>query len=172
MTLIRDATTDDAHALVPLMDANVRALGGARWHGSAERLVADVLAGSAARLAVAARDERLVAFLAWTAAYDLHHCVRGGEVCDLYVDPDARGVGLATQLLAHACAQVARAGGVYIRGTATRGAVPLYARVAWGWDCREMILGGRAFRTLAALAGASSKLIARGLPDPAWNHEP
>lgn len=172
MTQIRDATAEDAQALVPLLDANVRALGGTRWLGSPERLVADVLAGSAARLAVAARDQRLVAFIAWAPAYDLHHCVRGAEVCDLYVDPGTRGVGLATQLLAHACARVAQGGGVYIRGTATRGAVPLYARVAWGWDCREMILGGRAFRTLAALAGASPKTLARGLPDPAWNHEP
>jgi hypothetical protein len=35
-----------------------------------------------------------------------------------------------------------------------------------------MILGGRAFRTVAANAGATPREIVRGLPKPEWNQEP
>jgi GNAT superfamily N-acetyltransferase len=107
----------------------------------------------------------------WEPAYDVHHCVHGGGVCELYVVPEHRGRAVAAQLIAFVCAQIAATGGKYIKGTAVASAAPLYNRVAWGWDCREVILGGRAFRTFADLAGASAREIVRNLPDPASNHE-
>jgi GNAT superfamily N-acetyltransferase len=137
------------------------------WNGSVEALAQDI------------RDRRVTAALAadaigmitWEPSYDLHHCVHGGNVCELYVVPGHRGYGIAAQLVAFACQEVATGGGRYLKGTAVASAAPLYNRVAWGWDCREVILGGRAFRTFADLAGASAREIVRNLPDPAWNHE-
>jgi GNAT superfamily N-acetyltransferase len=163
---IRRATPDDAPVAGGMIDAYMRELFGKPWSGTPARLALDLASG---HLAIALAGD--TGFLAWAPAYDLHHCVRGGEVADLYVTPAARGRGLAAQLVAFVCAELARGGGVFLRGAAVAGAAALYDRVAWGWDCREVILGGRAFRTFAALAGQSARAIVRGLPPAAWNHE-
>jgi GNAT superfamily N-acetyltransferase len=166
---VRIASADDLPLFAELLDACMLELFSKRWSGTIDHLAADLAAG-VVQIAIAG-DREPIGFVAWAPAYDLHHCVRGGEICDLYVRPSARGRAVAPALIAFACRQVELDGGIFIRGTAVANAVPLYARVAWGWDCREIILGGRAFRTVADLAGASPRELARGLPDPAWNHE-
>jgi GNAT superfamily N-acetyltransferase len=165
---IRLATPTEADATTAggLIDACMRELFAKSWSGTGAQLAADLAAG---HIAIAlARD---AGFISWAPGYDLHHCVRGGEVADLYVTPAARGSGLVAQLVAFACAEVARSGGVFLRGTAVASAAPLYRRVAWSWSSDEIILGGRAFRALADLAGQPARTIVRGLPPPAWNHQ-
>jgi GNAT superfamily N-acetyltransferase len=139
------------------------------WGGHVDQLSADMTA-ERVHIAVAIESGEPCGFIAWSDDYDIHHCVRGASVCELYVDPRRRGAGIAAQLVAFACRQVSDGGGAFLKGTAVPSAVKLYDRVAWGWDCREMIVGGRAFRALAKLAGARPREIARGLPDPASNH--
>ncbi|MGE5186300.1 MAG: GNAT family N-acetyltransferase [Acidobacteriota bacterium] len=163
---IRIATVDDAAPLAALLDEYMTELWARTWAGKLPQLVADLAAG---RVRAALCD---AGFIAWNDDYDLHHCVRGASLCDLFVRRSARGRGVAPALIAFACREIQATGGVFLRGTAVASAVKLYARVGWGWDCREVTLGGRAFRAIAALAGASPRELVRGLPDPAWNHEP
>jgi GNAT superfamily N-acetyltransferase len=163
---IRLAISADLPRVAELIAAGMRELYDRPWGGTVERLAADVAAG---RVTIAVAGD--LGYIAWAPAYDLHHTVRGGEVDELYVAPARRGRGVAPQLIAFACAEIERAGGVFLRGTAVASAAALYDRVAWGWNCREVTIGGRAFRTIAALAGASPRAIVRGLPDPRWNHE-
>jgi GNAT superfamily N-acetyltransferase len=163
---VRLATAADLPTVATLVDAGMVELYGRRWGGTIERLAADLAAG---RVVVALAAT--IGYIAWGPAYDLHHAIRGGVVDELYIAPAHRGHGIAAQLVAFACGEIERGGGVFLRGTAVASAAPLYDRVAWGWNCREVILGGRAFRTFAALAGASARAIVRGLPDPGWNHQ-
>jgi GNAT superfamily N-acetyltransferase len=171
--VIRLVRPDDVPALAALNVRYMRELFGRAWNGTPERLAADLFVDRVVSAAVAERDGALVGFVAWTPAYDLHHCIRGGAICDLYVEPPWRGLGVALQLLAACCAEVRAAGGIYLVGTAVgTGPARLYARAAATWPTVEAILGGRAFRTIADLAGAPARAIVRGLPSPAWNHEP
>lgn len=62
----------------------------APWHGSAESLKRDAF-GEHVKLALATQNGAAVGFAAWRPTYDLHHCVPGIEVIDLYVEPAHRG---------------------------------------------------------------------------------
>lgn len=166
---IRLAEAADVGALAALNDAYMRETYRRAWNGTEAQLAADLAAGVVRVAITAARD----AFVAWHAAYDLHHCIRGGSINDLYVAPPVRGRGVAPALLAFAAARVQEAGGIYLVGTASGSlGAPLYARAAHGGATVEFILGGRAFRQVASLAGAGPRAIARGLPPVAWNVEP
>jgi predicted N-acetyltransferase YhbS len=170
---LRLATPDDVPALAALNDRYMRELFARPWNGTAAQLAADLFRDRVVSAAVAEHDGALVGFVAWSPAYDLHHCLRGGAIADLYVEPARRGRGVALQLLARACAEVAAAGGVYLVGTAVGdGPSRLYARAASTWPTVEAILGGRAFRTVAGLAGSSARDLVRCLPPVAWNREP
>jgi GNAT superfamily N-acetyltransferase len=166
---IRLATPDDVPALASLNDAYMRELFARPWNGTEERLAADLAEG----VVHAALTETRDAFVAWHAAYDLHHCIRGASINDLYVAPSARGRGVAACLLAYCAARVAAAGGTYLHGTAAgERAAPLYARAAELHPQLGVIIGGRAFRAFAALDGAGPRAILSGLPPVAWNVEP
>jgi predicted N-acetyltransferase YhbS len=170
--IVRLVEPPDVPALAELNRRYMAELFGRRWNGSEERLANDLFVDRVVSAAIAER-EAPVGFVAWSPAYDLHHCIRGAQLADLYVEPAARGGAVAPALVARACAEVRAAGGVYLVGTAVgEGPARLYARVASTWPTVEAILGGRAFRTLADLAGASPRAIARGLPRPEWNLEP
>jgi hypothetical protein len=171
MVELRLAVAADAEELAMLQREYMRELFDKPWGGTVEKLARD-LEEQRLSAALAIHSAEIVGFVAWTDGYDMHHCVRGGEMIDLYVRRRFRGVGRSAQLVAFACGEIAKSGGVYIKGTAVASAAPLYNRVAGGWDCREMILGGRAFRTVAANAGATPREIVRGLPKPEWNQEP
>jgi GNAT superfamily N-acetyltransferase len=121
-----------------------------------------------------ASEGDLVGFAAWEPSYDVHHCVWGGHVIDMYVRPPVRGRGVAVALLATVAAHVRERGGSYVRGQS----VPdprvqrLYERLAVSFPGASCYVGGRAFRALAELRGAAPRTIARGLPERAWNYEP
>jgi GNAT superfamily N-acetyltransferase len=159
-------------SLVPLLEAYMRETYGAPWHGSAERLHADALGQRCTTCVAVAPDESLAGFLAWVPSYDLHHCVTGAEALDLYVVPGWRGRGVAPQLVCAAAAEIARGGGLYLKGGAvdTGSGRRLYSRFGV-CDAAGCIVGGRAFRRLAELAGRSAREILRGLPERAWNYE-
>ncbi len=169
---VRAAAPGDVPALVPLWTAYMRETYGDEWHGSPDALRRDAF-GRACEMAVAEVDGRLVGFVAWEPSYDLHHCVSGGEVLDLFVVKERRGKGTAVALLCAAAKAVQSRGGMYLKGgaVATGSGGKLYGRIGVcnpGVDC---IIGGRAFRRLAELAGRPAREVARGLPARAWNYE-
>lgn len=169
---VRAAQPADADALVHLFRDYMRETYDAEWYGSADALRTDAF-GEACRMCVAESAGGLVGFIGWTAFYDLHHCVRGAEVLDLYVRPDARARGIAPALLFAAAQSVRDAGGRFLKGSvAGDGAAQrLYARVALCDAGTSCIVGGRAFRRLADLAGQPLRTAARALPEPAWSYE-
>lgn len=171
--IVRPAAPGDVPMLARMLEDYLRETYGAAWHGTPEALLRDGFGGEMEMLVSAAGDGRVTGFAAWTRAYDLHHCVSGGEVIDLYVVPETRGRGVALALLSALADEVRRRGGVFIKGSAVSDAAvrKLYARFAVinpGVDC---IVGGRAFRRLAELSGRPAREVLRSLPEPAWNYE-
>ena len=92
---------------------------------------------------------------------------------DLYVVPAARGRAIALALACAVAARVIARGGIYLKGTAVAGGTGrrLYERIVVSGATRECIVGGRALRRLAALAGEAPRVMAVSLPPTAWNHE-
>ena len=170
---IRPPEHGDFGPLAGLLERYLRETMRAGWTGSAARLEVAVREGDVRVLLAASGDGSPVGFIAWTDAYDLHHCVRGGTVEDMYVEPALRGRGVGIRLLAGAAGSILEASGAFLRGTAVgEPAVrKLYARAAVCRDTAECTLSGRAFRELAGLRGRTLRELATSLPDVRGNYE-
>lgn len=174
MFTMRVAEPRDVTAIGMLLRAYMREAFDRPWEGTEEALARDGFGARFEMLVAAAVDEQVLGFAAWVPSYDIHHCAAGGNVLDLYVQPAARGRGVAVAMLAAIAARVRVTGGRYICGQS----VPnprvqrLYDRVAATFPATNCYVGGRAFRVLADLDGAAPRRIARSIPDKAWNHEP
>jgi GNAT superfamily N-acetyltransferase len=95
--LVRMITPDDVPDIAALLSGYMRETYSAEWRGGPIAIERDGF-GSRFRMAVAARGPEILAFIAWTPSYDLHHCLVGGEVLDLYVAPQHRRRGVAALL--------------------------------------------------------------------------
>lgn len=167
----------DDHALSQLADLMPIYMSesyGVEWHGSEDALRSAVTLGTLRVLVATSRPGRIDGFIAWTAAFDLHWCVPGGTVLDLYVRREARGRAVSVRLLAAAAAQVGIEGGTFLRGTAVDAGTgkQLYGRAAVCNSTTECTVSGRAFRELAALERLTSREIVQRFPDKAGNYEP
>jgi GNAT superfamily N-acetyltransferase len=174
MTLrIRPATVEDVPALAALLDAYMQEVFNSRWHGSRDALIADGFGAKFATILAESSDGQVVAFVAWQHSYDLHHCVVGAEVIDMYVAPAFRGRAVSLLLIAQLASQVRAFGGLFVKGQAVtrRRTQGLYERVAVSFPGADCIVGGRAFRALADLAGRPARFIVKNLPNKSWNHE-
>jgi GNAT superfamily N-acetyltransferase len=173
MVAFRAATADDVSALVQLLGEYMRELFDGIWNGNPEALARDGF-GAHFDVVVATRAGERVGFAAWRSTYDLHHCIRGGEILDLYLRAELRGRGVALQFVAAVAAAVRARGGRFIKGHAAGSARTrqLYERVAVAFEGADCIVGGRAFRTLADLDGEPAREMIRRLPEKGWNFEP
>ena len=174
MLTVRSALPRDVPDVARLVERFMHDAFSRAWGGSAEALARDGF-GAHFDMSVAAKTGAgLVGFAAWEGIYDLHHCVPGAHIIDLYVDPSHRGVGVALELLADVAARVRDRGGRFLRGQAlpARGLEHLYGRVAVLFPGDECNVGGRAFRVLADLAGVPAREAIRRLPEKTWNYEP
>jgi len=169
---IREAESEDAPAVASLMHAYMHETYRREWRGSVERVLRDGF-GAEFRILIAVKATRAVAMLAWERAYDLHHCLTGGQVLDLYVTSVHRCRGVAVQLVARAAQIIHSDGGTFIKGGAvdTGTGSRLYGRFAPAFG-NDYILGGRAFRHLAALSMLSVGQLVRSMPRKEWNFEP
>lgn len=176
---IRLATTTDAETLATLISECLAESYPGHPGTPRDVLLRDVLEplpppAAQPRIAIATRAlGGSVGYIAWDPTYDLHWGSAGAHVSDLYVAPAVRGLGLAAALVAYCCAEVQAAGGAYLRGEAydrpsTR---RLYGRIAVLQPSGEVALGGRAFRVMAELAGASPRAILAQLPRVEWNYQ-
>jgi GNAT superfamily N-acetyltransferase len=173
MSTLRRAGLADVPALAALLELYMRETFRCPWGGDATRLGRDLGARVDALLA-SPGDGPPIGFAAWVPSYDVHHCVPGATLLDMFVAREHRARGVAAELVARVAAEVRAGGGVYIAGMDVGGerARRLYDRVAVAFPGRDCIVGGRAFRELADLAGRSAREIARNLPPAAHNHEP
>lgn len=169
---IRPARPEDVTALAAMMSSYMRETYDDDWHGSVGALAWDGF-GREFQMHVAFKAGDLVGLVAWRKAYDLHHCTSGGEVMDMFVVPMFRGRGLGASLVCAVAAEVVQAGGRFLKGQAVEdlSVRRLYARVAINFAAVDCTLAGRALRTMAGLADASPKEIARSLPLRSWNFE-
>ena len=124
-------------------------------------------------LAVAQIDEEAIGFVSWSPSYDLHHCIWGAEVLDLFVRPQFRGRAVALRLLAFVADRVREDGGAYMKGSiaGAPGNGRFYSRSAVLDSGVACTLSGRAFRTLADTETLDIRAAVRSLPPPAWNYE-
>ncbi|HZS40026.1 MAG TPA: GNAT family N-acetyltransferase [Polyangia bacterium] len=170
---VRAAAPTDVPELAALLELYMKEQYGRAWNGSPEALERDGF-GARFDVMVAARGGELVGFAAWAAAYDLHHCVAGSELIDLFVRKDARARGVALLLIAAAASEARARGAVYMKGLAVGAPATrrLYERVAMSFDGADIIVGGRAFRALAELAGRPLREMLLALPRKEWNYQP
>jgi len=172
--LIRKAHRNDIPCLEKLLGAYMQETYQSAWGGTAQRLEQHLI-GSEVKICVAeASDLEVVAFVAWTASYDLHWCMKGGEVIDLFVYPSHRGRGIVMLLITDIAMKIQKHGGAYLKGGAVGSSVVhrLYQRIAMRVSENDYYVSGRAFRRLAELSGKSPREIVSGLPEVAWNYEP
>jgi GNAT superfamily N-acetyltransferase len=121
---------------------------------------------------LASTEKGASGFIAIVDDYDLHHCVRGLRVIDLYVVPDSRGRAVAIRLLAHVAARAMALDCRYVRGEAVE-SIPtrrLFERIAIRTG-DSFNVSGKALTLLAALRDGDPRDIARRLPTPAMNYE-
>ncbi len=174
MTLrIRSATVADVPTLAALLDVYMQEVFSARWHGSRDALVSDGFGRKFELIVAESSDAVLVGFVAWQPSYDLHHCIAGVEVIDMYVVPTFRGRAVSLLLIVQLASRVRDGGGSFVKGQAVtrRGVQGLYERVAMSFPGADCIVGGRAFRALADLAGRPARFVVKNLPDKSWNHQ-
>jgi GNAT superfamily N-acetyltransferase len=169
---IRVAQPEDVPALAKLMGLYMHETYRAGWRGDVNALARDGF-GTEFRVLVAEQQHELVALLAWQRSYDLHHCIVGGQVLDLFVLPRHRSRGLAVRLIAVASQIIESNGGTFIKGGAVDSGTgsQLYGRFAPSFG-NDYILGGRAFRHVANVAELPLRQLMRTLPKKEWNFEP
>jgi GNAT superfamily N-acetyltransferase len=165
-------TAAEIGTLVPLLQAYMHEAYGVEWMGSNEALQKEAIGQKCTVELAWAAEGALIGFLAWIPSYDLHHCIAGVDILDLYIVPPRRGRGIALQLACALAAEELRRGALYMRGTAieTGSGLRLYSRFG-ACDPTGCIVSGRAFRRLAELAGRPVREIVRSLPERSWNYE-
>jgi GNAT superfamily N-acetyltransferase len=172
MYLIREVGPDDVHILAALLRAYMLETYHDEWRGSVNGLLQDGF-GARFRALIATLADQAVGFAAWERSYDLHHCLSGGHILDLYVAHRHRARGIAVQLIARAAGVIHSEGGAFIKGGAVEGGTGsrLYGRFAPAFG-NDYILGGKAFRHLAAQSSLPVRKLARSLPKREWSFEP
>jgi GNAT superfamily N-acetyltransferase len=172
--LIRKANRNDVPRLAELLESYMQETYQGAWGGNAQLLERHLVNNEVEIIVAEALNRDVIGFVAWVDSYDLHWCMKGGEVIDFYVLPSERGRGAAMLLIAELAADVQGCGGVYLKGGAVDNSVVrrLYRKIAMCLPGGESYISGRAFRRLAELSGKSLREIVKNLPDTAWNYEP
>ena len=169
---IREMQRTDVPLLEKLLADYMRETYEREWEGSSEKLERDAL-GGLLKIIVAENESEIVGFIAWITTYDLHHCLKGGEVIDFYVKPKARGYGVGLLMLAYLAAEIQKHDGKFLKGGAVENPSVrrFYSRIAMIFPNGDCYVSGRAFRHLAGLSGKSVREIVRNLPETTWNYD-
>ena len=172
--LIRMANRSDAPSLGELLKAYMRETYHGAWGGNIQQLEQHLLGNEVGIIVAEALNREVVGFVAWVASYDLHWCLKGGDVIDFFVCPSHRGRGAAILLITGLARDVQEHGGTYLKGGAVDNPVVrrLYQKIAMNLPDGESYVSGKAFRRLAELSGKSLREIIKQMPEAAWNHEP
>lgn len=172
--LVRKAIRDDVQRLEKLLFHYMRETYQSTWGGSVELLERHITENEVEILLAETKVGETVAFVAWTSSYDLHWCMKGSAILDLFVSSHHRGRGVAVMLATDLAKQIQECGGTYLKGGATESPSVhrFYQRIAMRLSGDDYYVSGRAFRHLASLSGKSLREIVKNLPETAWNSEP
>ena len=172
MYLLKEANADDVQEMAALLRLYMLETYQDDWRGNIQCLLKDGF-GVRFRTLLAALEAKPVGFLAWERSYDLHHCLTGAHILDLYLAPEHRFRGIAVQLIWMASQITHAEGGAFIKGGAvdTGTGSRLYHRFAMAFG-NDYILGGKAFRHFATLPALPVRQLARSMPERQWNFEP
>ncbi|KAM3109141.1 GNAT family N-acetyltransferase [Phormidesmis sp. 146-33] len=118
---IRNATPDDISNLAKLITVFMQETFQRPWGGTLQKLAQDGFGREFEMMVAEAEPQTLIAFAAWESSYDLHHCLKGGVVIDLFVDPIHRGRGVAIQLITAIAVKIQQQGGSYIAAHTSKG---------------------------------------------------
>lgn len=170
-TVVRSATEADLEAIASMVEEFVVGHPAERHPRPLSRL-RDAYFGISptGHLLVAIRQGRVIGMAQWARIYDVFWAMFGGEIEWLYVQREARGIGIPVAIVAEMCRQVRLTGGELIRGVAEESKnAALYERVAMGWPSRACYISGEAFQVFADLAGFPPREIVRRRPSPDLN---
>src|SRR5215218_10137567 len=172
--LIRKANQSDAPPLGELLDAYMRETYHGTWGGNIQILEQHILDNEVKIIVAGTLNRRVIGFIAWIASYDLHWCLKGGDVIDFFVCLPHRGRGAAILLITKLAGDIQEHGGAYLKGGAVDNPVVrrLYQKIAMCLPGGESYVSGRAFRRLAELSGENPREIVKKMPEAAWNYEP
>jgi ribosomal protein S18 acetylase RimI-like enzyme len=151
---LRAAQPDDTPLLARFLDALLVDIGLPRRPGAAERFSADGFGGDPAFTAIIAeRAGTPLGYSIFWPTYDTESACRGGWLSDLYVAPEARGHGVARQLLSEVARGTAARGGrylVWLVHASNHNARAFYRRYSDEWhDGLACICADDAFNALA-----------------------
>jgi len=171
---IRKANQTDVPQLEKLLVAYMRETYQCEWGGNAHQLERDLFDKTFEIIAAENANKQIVGFIAWTDAYDLHWCLKGGDIIDLYVLAEKRGRGIGLLLATELAAEIQKRGGAFLKGGAVGNAAVrrFYGRFAMCLEGGESYVSGRAFRHLASLSGRRLREIVKNLPLTDWNYQP
>jgi GNAT superfamily N-acetyltransferase len=173
-TKVRAAERRDVPVLTRLLDAYMQEIFSSPWRGTAEALARDGLGKEFETHVATTEADEVIGFVTWMKSYDVHQCVKGGYVLDLFVVRAYRGRAVAAALMLAVVAAIHERGGTYIMGRAITDPTVerMYDRVGLQIPGTYRIAQGKAFRALARLVGRPPRVLSRYLPEKSWNNEP
>lgn len=161
-TFVRVAEADDLPQVASLLRSYMAEALDRRWEGDVAALERDGL-GQRFNTLVTVDGDSPIGFACWHWVYNVHYCVQGGEVTDMFVMRPFRGRGVALSLITHAARQVETAGGHFLKGHLDRSLERFYARFAVVVPGAECYVGGDPFRLLSELCGRPVRELVRSL---------
>ena len=111
--LVRNANRDDVQRLEKLLGDYMRETYQGAWGGNSELLERHLTENAVEILLAETSSFEVVAFLAWSSSYDLHWCMKGGVIVDLFVCPQHRSRGVAVLLAINLARQIQERGGTH-----------------------------------------------------------
>jgi GNAT superfamily N-acetyltransferase len=170
--LIRKADRSNDPTLGELLEAYMRETYHGAWGGNIQLLEQHLASNEVEIIMVETLNRKVIGFAAWVSSYDLHWCLKGGDVIDFFVCPSHRGRGAAILLITKLAGDVQQHGGAYFKGGAVDNPVVrrLYQKVAMCLPGGETYVSGRPFRRIAELSGESLRDIIRKMPEATWNY--
>ncbi|HEY9608538.1 GNAT family N-acetyltransferase [Allocoleopsis sp.] len=161
--LFRPAIPADIPKLCQLLDMYMQETYERAWRGTPQQLEQDCFGAELEMVVAETLEQEAIAFVAWKKAYDLHVCIKGGEVIDLFVCSEHRGRGIAINLLLAVASDIQKYGGVYIKGQPVNArSEGLYQRCARCFPGAECYVSGRVFRRLTELSGKGLRELFAG----------
>jgi GNAT superfamily N-acetyltransferase len=110
-------------------------------------------------------SREVIAFLAWLPCCDLHWCIKGGVIVNLFVCPQHRSRGVAVLLATYLSRQIQERGGTHLKGGAVENPIVhrLYQRIAMRLSDNEYYVSERVCRHLVSLSGKNLRQYSKEL---------